>query len=51
MASYKFYNLTRYPIFVVYLGEEGICPIFLSVKLINNVNEHITKTQSMMSCN
>ena len=27
-ASYKSYNLTRCPIFVLYLGEEGICPIF-----------------------
>ncbi len=27
-ASYKSYNLTHCPIFVLYLGEEGICPIF-----------------------
>ncbi len=27
-ASYKSYNLTRCPIIVLYLGEEGICPIF-----------------------
>ncbi len=27
-ASYKSYNLTRCPIFVLYLTEEGICPIF-----------------------
>ncbi len=27
-ASYKSYNLTRCPIFVLYFGEEGICPIF-----------------------
>ncbi len=27
-ASYKSYNLTRCPIFVLYLCEEGICPIF-----------------------
>ncbi len=27
-ASYKSYNLTRCPIFVLYLGEEGISPIF-----------------------
>ncbi len=30
MASYKSYNLTHCPIFVLYLGEEGICPIFFS---------------------
>ena len=31
-ASYKSYNLTRCPIFVLYLGEEGICPIlFLKI--------------------
>ncbi len=27
MASYKSYNLARCPIFVLYLDEEGICPI------------------------
>ena len=27
-ASYKSYNLTYCPIFVLYLSEEGICPIF-----------------------
>ncbi len=27
MASYKSYIFTRCPIFVLYLGEEGICPI------------------------
>ncbi len=26
-ASYKSYNLAHCPIFVLYLGEEGICPI------------------------
>ena len=27
-ASYRSYNLSCCPIFVLYLGEEGICPIF-----------------------
>ena len=27
-ASYKSYNWTHCPLFVLYLGEEGICPIF-----------------------
>ncbi len=53
-ASYKSYNWARCPIFVLYLGEEGICPILflkLSYKSYNLglLSMDITKTESVMS--
>ncbi len=40
-ASHKSYNLTRCPIFVLYLGEEGICPIFSLKMSYKSYNLHV----------
>ncbi len=53
-ASYKSYNWARCPIFVLYLGEEGICPILflkMSYKSYNVMSYNWAKMSYISSKN